>query len=173
MLQFFFDLYENFYDYLTGDNFARAILVLKIVSWVISTLFMYLIIVLLKRSDSAWHIRERKYARRISKGQQHLEQKWQKIIDRLERGDEASLKLAVIEAGGVFFQILQFVAPGDSAEERLEKSDKQRLPSFERILEAQKLRDFIIHNPKIAITYQQAEEAVKSFEQGLRELEYL
>ncbi|KKS66153.1 MAG: hypothetical protein UV36_C0035G0008 [Parcubacteria group bacterium GW2011_GWC2_42_6] len=173
MLQFFFDFYENFYDYLISDDWARVILILKIISWVTSIFFMFLIVVLLKRSDTTWSLRERKYARQIAKGAQHWEKKWQKITDRLDRGDEASLKLAVIEAGGIFFQVLQFVAPGESTEERLEKADKQRLVSYERIFEAQRLRDFIIHNPKTGLTHQQAQEAIGSFEQGLKELEYL
>lgn len=149
-------------------------MVSKLVSLAISAFFIYLIVILLKRSDAAWGIRERRYARQVAKGPQHVEHKWQKVLERMDKGDEANLKLAIIEADSILAEILKFIIPaGASVGERLEKMDKNRLSSLDTVWEAHRLRNFIVHNPKVLITHQQAEEAIKGFERGLRELEYL
>jgi hypothetical protein len=173
MITYFLEIYDQIYNYLTSANFGAVLLILKITSWLISLFLIILIVILLKRADAGWWIRERIHAAYIAYGQPE-DKRWEMILARLKRGDEANLKLAVIEADNLLDEILKRMAlPGRDMGERLQQFETHELASLDRVWQAHKLRNQIVHEPGIHITQEQAEEAVANIEAALKELEYL
>jgi hypothetical protein len=173
MITLFLNLYDRIYNFFTAAEFSRLILILKLVSWSVSLFLAFLIAMLLKRSDAAWWLRERAYARRFAYGGAP-DKRWPKILARLDKGDEANLKLAVIEADNLFDEILKRMSlPGIDMAERLRQFEEHELASVNLVWEAHRLRNMIVHEPTVQISRDQAEQAIKNFEAALKELEYL
>lgn len=174
MITFFLDLYDRIYNFLTSNDFSSTLLVLKLISWSISLFFIILIVILLKKSEAAWWIKEGRVAGHYVYRAKKLDKKWQTIQARLKRGDEANLKLAIIEADNLFDDILKRMAlPGVDMAERLRQFEKHELKSVDLIWEAHRWRNQIVHEPGVHISLEQAEQAIKGYEAALKELEYL
>jgi hypothetical protein len=172
MRTFFLEIYDKIYLWLNSPEFVRSLLVFRLASWVVSLFLAILSLVLLKRSDAGWQFRERLYARSMATGQN--DKRWQKIQERLKLGDDANLKLAVIEADKLFDDILvRMAAPGRTMDERLGIFQPHELQSIDLVWEAHRLRDFIVRNPKTPVEREEIEKAVAGYESALRELEYL
>lgn len=173
MITFFLDIYDQIYNYLTSVDFEAVLLILKITGWLISIFFLWLIVILLKRSDAAWWVRERAFAGEFAYGK-GANQRWEEIKVRLQKGDEANLKLAVIEADSLMDDILKRMGlPGQEMEDRLQQIESQEVKSVDKIRATHKTRDLIIHNADWHLPQEEAEEAVKNIEDALKELEYL
>ncbi len=174
MISYFSDLYYGLLDYLATPDFARIILAAKIIGWLIIIFFITLIIILLKRSDAGWWIRERRVARDAVYGTQIVGKKWREILIRLELGDDANMKLAVLEADNIVDDILKKMAlPGRNFEERLRQFEQQELPSLSLLWEAHGVRDKIVKDPNFQISKDEAKRALEGYEAALKDLEYL
>jgi hypothetical protein len=174
MITFFLNLYDSINSFLTSVDFSRTILTLKIISYLISFFFIFLIAVLLKKSEAIWWVKEGTRARQAAYGPVKLDKKWQKVLMRLKKGDEASLKLAIIEADNIFDDILKRMGlPGMDMGERLRQFEEHELKSVNLVWEAHRLRNAIVHEPTILVTQEQAAQAVANYEAALKELEYL
>ncbi len=173
MITFFLELYDTIYNYLTSVEASRVILALEIISWLVSFTMIFLIYILLKRSDATWWIRESVNSRKFAYSEP-TDMRWVKIQDRLRRGDEVNLKLAVIEADNVMGELLKRMSlPGKDMAERLKQFEKHELRSIDLVWESHKLRNQIVHEPSFHITREEAERAVEGIGAALRELEYL
>lgn len=173
MITYFLELYDQIYNFLNTANFGAIILILKITSWLISILLIWMIVVLLKRSDAGWWLRERMYASKFAYGKSTNEQ-WEAIVNRLKKGDEANLKLAVIEADNLLDEILKRMGlPGQDMAERLKQIEVQEIKSIDRIWSTHKIRNQIVRESDFHLSQEEAEAAVHNIEETLRELEYL
>jgi len=173
MITYLLDLYDQIYNYLTSVNFDAILLILQITSWLVSFLLLWMIVVLLKRSDSTWWVAERVRAAEFAYGKA-ASQQWEEIKERLKKGDEANLKLAIIEADSLMDDILKRMGlPGATFEERLKQIEVQEIKSVENIWATHQIRDKIIQTPDFHITQEEAEAAVGNIEEVLKELEYL
>lgn len=173
MITLFLEVYDQIYIYITSANFGAVLIILKLASYLISLTFVILIAVLLKRSDAGWWIGERAYATQFAYGQTE-DQRWQKILEKLKKGDEANLRLAVIEADSLLGDILKRMGlPGNNMEERLGQINKAEIKSIDKIWEAHKICNRIVSDSKTRISFEEAERAVGDIETALKELEYL
>ncbi len=171
---FFQDFYELITSYINAVDFSRTILVLQLISYAVSFFLIFLVVTLLKRSEATWWIQEGAKARQTAYEPEIVNKKWQAIQERLKRGDDASLKLAVIEADNIFDDILKRMGfPGVDFEERLRQFEPHELKSVNLVWEAHRLRDEIVKDPTAVIAREQAEQAIADFEAALKELEYL
>lgn len=173
MITYFLELYDLVYNYLNSVNAGTIVLILKITSWLISILLLWLIAVLLKRSDATWWVKERVFAAEFAYGKA-AGQRWDEIKERLKKGDEANLKLAVVEADKLIDDILKRMGlPGADIGERLKQIEKQEVKSVDKIWATHDVRNKIIHQPSLNLTQEEAEMAVGNIEEALKELEYL
>ena len=173
MIALFLEIYDQIYLYVTSANFGAVLIILKLTSYLITLTLAVLIAILLKRSDADWWIKERAYATQIAYGQNE-DQRWQKILEKLKKGDEANLKLAVIKADTLLDDILKKMGlPGQSMDERLGQINKAEIKSVDKIWEAHKIRDRIVNDSRTIIYFEEAERAVGDIESALKELEYL
>lgn len=100
-----------------------------------------------------------------------FDKKWQAILKRVKRGDDANLKLAVIEADNLFDNLLQKMSlDGKDMGERLEKLNSAQLSCLEEVWLAHKVRNKIVHEPGYPLGHSEAETAVEAFEKAFREL---
>ena len=131
-------------------------------------------IILLSRSRATWWVAERLDSFRKPNLPERMQKDWEKINDRLEKGDEASLKLAIIEADNMLEDVLKRMGmEGKDMGERLEQLNTEQFKSYNDVLEAHRLRNLIVHQKDILITKEQAERATKAYGEGLKELEVL
>ena len=173
MITLFLEIYDQIYLYVTSANFGAVLIILELTSYLISLTLAILIAILLKRSDASWWVRERVYANQVAYGQPE-NQRWEKILERLKKGDEANLKLAVIEADTLLDDIFKKIGlPGKNMDERLGQITQTEIKSVDKIWETHKIRDRIVKNSEIRISFEEAERAVGNIETALKELEYL
>lgn len=170
----FLDIYDQIVAYFQSDDFQKTLLWAKLVSFGISSLLIFSIIILLTRSRAAWWVGERLDSFRKAKLPERISRDWQKIQERLEKEDEASLKLAVIEADNLIDEALRRMGlEGKDMGERLEKLTQQNLNSINDLLDAHRLRDLIVHQPNIIITKDQVQSAIKGYQVVMKELEII
>lgn len=168
------DFYDYIVNYLSSDEFQRSLLWVKLFSAIICSFLLFAIVVLLNRSKANWLINEGVSSFRNVNLPIRLEKKWQQIQDRLEKSDEANLKLAVIEADNFMDDVLKRMAlEGKDMGERLEKLTTQQLKSLDDIWDAHRLRNLIVHQTNVSINQNQAKKAIESFEKALKELEVI
>lgn len=172
MIRFFLDLWDSIVMFFTSPEFSRGLLVYKLLSWFISFFLIYLIIVLLKKSDAGWWVREAFNSRRIAYGNPN--QRWENIVKRFSLGDDANMKLAIIEADNLMDEILKLMSlPGENMGERMKQFEKHELASIDQLWEAHKLRNRIVHEPGLRLMHEEAQKALEGYEAALKELEYL
>jgi hypothetical protein len=100
--------------------------------------------------------------------------KWKKILKRLEKGDEAEAKLAIIEADDFLNEIFGRMGyQGETLEEKLKKVKKTILPNLDEIAQAHKIKSDIVHDPSYFLTFEQAKKILEIYERALYHLEAL
>lgn len=99
---------------------------------------------------------------------------WEKITDRLERGVESELKLAVIEADDLLKDVLERIGyPGETLGEKLKQLSKATLPNLDEISEVHKIRSNIAHDPTYRLNFAQAQKILAVYKKALLNLEAL
>ena len=97
---------------------------------------------------------------------------WAKINKRLEAGQEADYKLAVIEADSLLNDVLAKIGyGGETIVDKLKQIDSAILPNIDKALEAHKIRNNIVHDPDYQLSLSQATEVISIYEESLRHLE--
>jgi len=174
MPYFLLDFYDKIVFYFDSAEFTRTLFWLKFGSYSVSLLFIFAISILLSRSRATWWVGERLDSFKKVKLPERIEKDWAKIKDRMEKEDEASLKLAVIEADNMLDGILKRMGlEGKDMGERLEKLNAQQLTFINDIWDAHRLRNLIVHQSDILLTKNQVEKAVGAYEEALKELEVI
>lgn len=96
--------------------------------------------------------------------------RWLKIENSLEKGNERSYRLAVIDADKLVDKALKEMGlPGQSMGERLKKIG-DKLPDIQKLWYAHKLRNQIVHESDFSISYEEARRALMAFRQTLKNL---
>jgi len=104
----------------------------------------------------------------------NLNASWQKIFSRLGKDDEASLRLALIEADNLFDDLLkQMGLPGESMADRLKYLNPAQVSNIEEIWQAHKLRNQLVHGSEYPIARSEIEFGVRAYEKALRELKFI
>ncbi|KKS20540.1 MAG: hypothetical protein UU78_C0060G0005 [Candidatus Roizmanbacteria bacterium GW2011_GWC2_41_7] len=135
--------------------------------------FIIILIVKLKVIDS-WFKTAGNFLLTQAFPKRHLNKSWQKILIRLEKSDEANLRLALIEADNLFDDLLkQMRLPGESMADRLRYIDSSQISNIDEIWRAHKLRNVLVHNHEYQITRNEMEFGVKAYEKALKELEFI
>ena len=98
--------------------------------------------------------------------------KWQEITRHLESTREAEWKFSIIEADKLVDDILKQAGfLGDTMGERLVNIDKSQLLSLGGLWEAHKIRNKLVHDTNYFLRYAEARQAIKLYEEALRELQ--
>lgn len=147
---------------------------IKIFSGIFSALLFFLIVVLSIKADRLWKLKLARESAKAVKFPKEFDKKWQTILTRMERADEANMKLAVLEADKLFESLLnQMNLPGANMEEKLGQLALERLSNLDDVRLAHKVRNRIIHESAHPLTRSEAESAISAYEKAFREWEVL
>jgi hypothetical protein len=101
-------------------------------------------------------------------------QEWENIIKRLDSGDEANYKLAVIEADKLLDTVLKkLTIPGSTMGERLKAIPVSQLPSIDNVWQVHRLRNHLVHTTEFGLTKNKAKQAMTIYKQAFTELKVL
>jgi hypothetical protein len=168
------DFVDQIKNYFQSPEFLRIVFWGRVISYSISILLISAMLILLSRSRAVWWVQESMDSFRKAKLPERMKRDWEKINDRLGKADEASLKLALIEADNMLEEVLKRMGlEGRDMGERLEQLGVQQLKSYDRILESHRLRDLVIHQKELVVTQEQVQTAVNAYGEALKELEVL
>lgn len=104
---------------------------------------------------------------------QGIEKRWQEIENLLEKRNEMSYKLAIMEADKLLDHVLKSMAmPGKDLGERL-KAACYKYPNLRQVWFAHKIRNQIVHEASYRLSSGLANKAIKSFKQAFKELNVL
>jgi len=96
---------------------------------------------------------------------------WQEVKKLLESDSPSDWSMAVIRADALLDDVLQYLRyEGTTVKERLDRVDPTMVLSLERLYSAHRLRNVIAHDPTVQYDKATIAYALRSFEQGLREL---
>lgn len=98
--------------------------------------------------------------------------RWQKITKRLERELESEYKLAIIEADIMLDDILREAGyAGETIGDRLVQLTSDAVPDLQKLLEAHKIRNSIIHDPDYRITLDETRDVLDTYERAMKSLQ--
>lgn len=108
--------------------------------------------------------------RRHEFDKQAYQTRWLRIENGLERDDPRSLSFAVLEADKLLDKALNEMGiPGKSMGEKLKKLGN-KMPDLQKVWQAHKLRNQIVHESDFHVNYNQARQALAIFKQALKNL---
>ena len=103
--------------------------------------------------------------------QDKISRQWAKIQDRIRRGSDAEIRLAVIEADQLLDSIFKKMnLPGTTMGERLQSLKPQQLANLPDLWIAHKMRNRLFHEPSSKISPSEAETVLQIYEKSLRGL---
>lgn len=103
-----------------------------------------------------------------------LARQWEKIKQRAETGTEPDRKLALMEANTIIEEILdQQGFTGDTLEERLKKAPPGYLSNVEALIEANQIRNNIVHDPDFQLSQDDTRNSLSIYEKALIDLELI
>jgi hypothetical protein len=108
------------------------------------------------------------------RGMTRIGRRWRKIMARLETGNEAEYKLAIIEADTILGEILQKMnLPGETTEQRLAATTKIMIPTLDSAIEAHEIRNTIVYDPNYRISLADVRRIMDIFETVFRGLDLM
>ncbi len=108
--------------------------------------------------------------RRHEFDKQAYQTRWLKIENGLEKDDRRSYNFSVLEADKLLDKALnEMGVPGQSMGDKLKKLG-DRMPELNKVWQAHKLRNQIVHESDFEVNYNQARQALVIFKQALKNL---
>ncbi len=97
---------------------------------------------------------------------------WQSVLDKLENGNEANYKLAVIEADKIFDDILKRIGyQGGDMGERLKQITTAQIANIDEVWQAHKMRNRLVHEPDFQLREHEARRIIEIYQRALNDLE--
>ncbi len=95
-----------------------------------------------------------------------MAKEWKKINTRLQSGEEAEYKLAVIEADDMTNSALtRLEYPGKTLGEKLKELNQEIIPNIEDLKMVHQVRGDIVHDPNYRLDIQKTREILKVYQQ--------
>ncbi len=163
----------SFFDYLVSVDWGKIVFFLKVLSYAISAVLAVAIgYLILKINILGKTLRQA--AEAVSGSplpKRKIIKQWEDIQIKFERGDDANMKLAIIEADKLLDSVLERMGyGGTSMGEKLQKIKPEQFPRLDLLWEAHKVRNNIVHNPEYTFTRADAERTLEIFRSVLDDL---
>jgi len=99
---------------------------------------------------------------------------WGAIMQRMSTMKEAEYKMAIIEADKLFDELLKTMGyKGKDMGERLQQITPEHLSSISAVWKSHKVRNFISHDTRYHLTFSEAQQVVKNYEDAFVEMQVL
>lgn len=171
-------IYNNALEYFNSSDWHQIIFRLKVISVILSIFFIISIFALLFKirksiKEGLLTITENGSAS-DSSFKKETDEKWQAVLDKLDKNNESDYKLAIIEADKIFDDLLKRLGYiGDDMGERLKQISSVQLANIDDVWQAHKARNRIAHEPGFKIKRSEAEQVVKIYQRAMKNLEVL
>jgi hypothetical protein len=107
-------------------------------------------------------------------GAKRMNKAWNKILQRLETGNESEYKLAIVEADDLLNSTLERMGyAGEDLESRLANLTAIILPGIQDVKEAHRIRNNIVHDPDYRLSLHDARNTIEIYEKALKDLQVL
>lgn len=107
-------------------------------------------------------------------GVKGMRKSWDKILRRIETGEESEYKLAIIEADDLVDSILKRMGyAGENLGDRLSRLSSAILPNIQELQRAHQIRNTIVHDPYYSLVLDEARKTLEVYEQAMRDLQAL
>lgn len=171
-------IYNLFIKDILSFYHSTAFLVIKYLIGIYILVVFVDIILLLFQRGVAGNVRQILYGMNlppeITTRKAKLKERWDKIRKRLESGNEADYKVAIIKADSVIDDLLRRMGyKGENMLERIKNIPAGQLDRIDEIKEAHEIRNQIIHEEKFKVSRKDAEEVLAKYEHFLRHFEVL
>lgn len=165
----------DFLDFLNGPTVRNIIFGIKIFSLVLSGILLFLIIFFLRKTNYLWNWKLYGEMMRMSAAPKgRISKKWQEILSRSEFSDEASKKLAIVEADVLVDNVLKNLGfSGETLSERMAKITSIQLKSVNDLRRAHEIRKNILYDPDFKVTPAIAKETIDLYEKVLKEIDVI
>ncbi len=164
-------------NFLMNPTFTGWLFVLKIIFIIFSLIFLFFIIsALLKTTwiEKIFLISLKEFFTYRAFGIRKISKKWIKIAARLETGLESEAKLAVLEADSLLDDILKKIGySGEILDERFKSITKEIISDIDKVCEAHKIRNKIVHDPDYKLDLDQARNVLEIYEKAFKDLNVL
>ncbi len=172
MLEAYYTILDFFYE----TDWVQLLFWTKLVSGFLSITFLmgivYLVLKINILGQAALLVSEAVHTSTIPK--RRLVKKWDGIKKKFELGDDANLRISVIEADKLFDELLMRMGyQGKTMGERLEKVTPGQFPRIQEIWDVHKIRNNIVHDTDYQLTREEAETVIKTYEAVLEDLEVI
>lgn len=98
-----------------------------------------------------------------------LSSDWDKIMARLESGNESEYKVAIIEADNLIEDLVTRLGyKGSDTREKLESIPEGQIENIDRIKEAHEVRNRVIHEDDFSLSKEEARKVLEDFSELLR-----
>jgi len=99
---------------------------------------------------------------------------WNKIKERINSNREDEYKLAIIEADDLLDRVLEKMGyKGDTLTDKLKQVSEAIIPNIDKVWEAHKLRNNIVHDPDYIVNFDLAKRAIGIYEKTFQDLEVI
>ena len=99
---------------------------------------------------------------------------WEQVQKKIESGNEAELKLAVIEADKILDEVLKAMKlEGEGFAERLEKLSVKEIPNIQALWDAHKIRNRIVHEAAYHLRSDVTGRCLETYARTLKSLKIL
>jgi hypothetical protein len=159
-------------------DFSDILFRLKLISAIVSLVFLglaiYFIVELRKLIAVKIKLAMDSLKKHVPAAGGMIQSRWGEILRHADSAKEAEWKFAIIEADKLVDDILKKGGyAGDSMGERLMNIEKGQLLSLDGLWAAHKIRNKLAHDPSYFLRYAEARQAIKLYEEALRELNAL
>jgi hypothetical protein len=168
------EIKKEFYLFLE----SKAFLTIRIIIGIYVLVVFVDIVLLLFQRPLGEDIRETVFGVNVPKElinkKKKLREKWNRIVSRLDSGNESEYKVAVIEADNLIDEILgEMGYKGENLSEKLEGISEGEIETKIDIIQGHEVRNRIIHDEGFVLDKNKARETLDNFANFLRYFEVL
>ena len=145
--------------------------IIVIVSLILITVFIIISVILFLRGSRIRRSVTQKIEKGMTETPETFLERWQGVLKHLESLNESEWRVAVIEADKLIDEILARKGfEGESIAEKMSSIEKDRMKSIDRLWEAHKTRNRIVHKPDYKIEQSEARRTISYYEEALVEM---
>jgi hypothetical protein len=167
----------EFISLLNSADLQASIVWIKLFVIILGILMLASIIVFLKKTqwaNFAYVLDATEFFTYRPYGLRRMTKKWEKIQGRVETGQEAEYKIAIIESEDILDAALKRMGMrGSDFGERIAGVTSAIVPNLQEVKDAHQTRDNIVHDPSYVLSAEQAKNILAVYEVAFRNLDLI
>ncbi|HEY4509908.1 MAG TPA: hypothetical protein VJC15_02880 [Candidatus Paceibacterota bacterium] len=101
-----------------------------------------------------------------------MRRRWQKIMRRLDTGNESEYKLSIIEADGLLDDMLKKMnLPGETVDDRIQRITPLMIENVAELKTAHQMRNSIVYDPDYRLSASEAKRVLLVYQRTFEELD--